>query len=191
MAGAELACGNGQREGDDRGHDAVVEPALDVEQPSQAHGHPAVVDHLRAQCRVGGRQRRPHETGERPGEVVQDQGSREGSEQDRERKPDPEQPCRKEGVSPELGDIHACRVREQQQRECHFGQQVHRGSVHIHRHRTPVGVPQHVARDQEDQGSVQVDPGQQVRDDGPPKDEEGNNSQRFLGHPVARRGRQS
>ena len=185
MAGdAELAGGNSQGEGDDRSHDAVVEPTLDVEQPAKSHWHAGVVDHLRAERGVGGRQRCSDEAGQRPGQVVEEPGRSEGPEQYRERQPDPEQPSGQEGVMPELGDVHPRCVGEQQQGECHLREEVDRRSVDIDRQRTPVGVRQQEAGDQEDQRPVDVHPGQQVRDDGPPEDEEGNNGERFLGHPV-------
>ena len=41
VSDAQLGGGDGQRERDDRGHDAVVESTLHIEQPSKSHGNAA------------------------------------------------------------------------------------------------------------------------------------------------------
>ena len=94
-------------------------------------GMRSVVDHLGAEGGVGGRQRRSDETGQRPGQVVEDPRRSEGPEQDREWEADPEQPCWEGMVMPELGDVHPRRIGEQQERECHLRDQMDRGSVDI------------------------------------------------------------
>ena len=77
--------GHREREDDDRCGDAVVQTALHVQRSTQPQRYPLVVDHLRAEGGIRGSQRRPHETGESPGEVVEHHGSSERPEDHRER----------------------------------------------------------------------------------------------------------
>ena len=118
-------------EDDDRGHDAVVESALHVQRSTQPQRYPLVVDDLHAERRPSG-QRRPHETGERPGEVVEDHGSNERTEDHREGQADAQQASREGEVSSQLGHVHPCRVREQQECEGQLGQQVDRRRLDVH-----------------------------------------------------------
>src|SRR6266498_1841031 len=115
----DMLGGSRARQGDrhERRGDAVIEPALDVDQPTNPGGHYGVGHHSRAKRCVRGRQGRAHDQGE---PNVGDPGQRQceqRSQGDRERKPDPEQPQVQAEVGPQPMQPDPGRVAEQHQHE--------------------------------------------------------------------------
>ena len=87
----------------------------------------------------------------------------------RERKADPEQSRRKAGVVTEAGQVHSRRVREEQQRQRHLGEQVDRRGFNIDGERSPAAVRKNEAEHREHEGAGDVPSSEAIRDDRPPE----------------------
>jgi len=178
----ELGRRHREREDDDRGGDAVVQTALHIQRTTQSQWDPLVIDHLRTESGIRGRQCRPDETGEGPGKVVEHHGGNERAEDHREGKADAEQASREGDVSSQLGHVHPCRVREQQERESQLRQPMDRRRRHVNEQRAPGGIPQQVTGDREHQGAGDIEAVQQVRRDRPPENQEHQDGEGGLRH---------
>jgi hypothetical protein len=183
----ELTCCDGEGEHHDRGDDAVVESALDIEGASYPHGDPLVVDDLCAERRIGRSQRGADEARECPRDVVEEPGRGERADEQREWKTDPQKAHGNPDVSSERRDIHPRRIREQQQRQRQLGEEVDRRCLDIDRQRPPVGVPQHEAGHREYQWTRDVPPSEAIGNDGPPEDQEDEDGERELRHRLVLR----
>ncbi len=179
---AQLGRGHRQGEGHDRRHDPVVEPALDIEGPSEPHRDLLVVDHLRAQSGVGGRQRRRDEAHHGQRQVGEAPRRNDRAQHQRERQAHPEQTCRDADVLAQPHHIDPGRVREEKERKRGLRQDMHRWRVDVDGEGTPVRVRQQVAGDRQEQGTRDVGPDQEPRHHGPAQDQERDGSERGLRH---------
>ena len=123
--------GTGDEEGHERCGDAVVQPALDVQDPAHPRRHVRVLDDLRAERRVGrGDRRRDHRRG--PGVEVREQDDRQaGAHGDGERESDDQEPQWHTRVVTQHTEVHARRVGEEQERERDLRQAPERVPAHV------------------------------------------------------------
>ncbi len=141
-----------------------------------------VVDHLRAQSGVGGRQRRRDEAHHGQRKVGEAPRRDDRAQHERERQAQPEQTCRDADVLAQSHHIDPGRVREEEERKRDLRQDVHRWRVDVDGEGTPVRVRQQVAGDREEQGTSDVGPDQEPRHHGPAQDQERDGSERGLRH---------
>ena len=120
-----LRARGGRRERDEQQHerrrDAVVEPALDVEDAPDPDRDGRVRDDREAQGGVGRGQDRPDEQRGRERKLREDQRADEPAGGDRQEEPDPEQATDQAGVAPETGEVDRRGIREQHERERELG----------------------------------------------------------------------
>ena len=120
-----------QRDEEERHAEAVVQTALDVEPLPDSHGKaPIGHDHL-SQRGVGGRERdREHER-LGPRELTEDGARGKRAQNDREWKPDPEQPGRQGELPAQGADVDPRRVGEEHERQGRLGQHPHRRALDV------------------------------------------------------------
>jgi hypothetical protein len=189
LAEAQLAAeatgdGRGQEHVDERGGDAVVEPALDVEHAADAQGDALVGEDRRAEGGVGGSHDGPDRAGHPHAQAADEQRRRTRSRQDREGQADGEQADRQAHVGPEAGDAHPRRVGEEQQGQGGFGDvaQVGRADVHLDDGERTVG--DHEADDDHRHGGADVGLLGPRRHQVPGQHGRGHDGEEAGGHPV-------
>nr|BFE73269.1 hypothetical protein GCM10020092_065700 [Actinoplanes digitatis] len=159
------------REHHDRGRYAVVEPALDVEDPPDPFRHGGVGHHRGAQRRVRRRQRGADHQRQPEAQVAEEPRRQQRARRDGQRKPDRQQPGVKPGVGAEVPEPDPGGVDEQHPDEGHLGEQldglvrdVRVDDVHHLREQQPDG--------DEDDGRAQVRAAEPRREQAPAEDEQ-------------------
>ena len=181
---AELARRHRQHEHHDRGGDAVVEPALDVERPPYAQWDALVVDHLDAEGGVRRSERGTHEAGERPRQADEHPPGEETAEDHRQHEADRQQPDRDREIAPELRQVHPHGVGEQHEGQRHLGHDVDGGRVDVDGQRSPVRVRQQVPGDREHERPGDVVSRQRARHGRPSEHQQRQHCDGRLGHGV-------
>ena len=132
---AALGAAGGGRERDEQEHerrrDAVVEPALDVEDAPDPDRDGRVGDDRESKRGVRRGQDRPDEQRRRQRKLREDQRADEPARGDRQEQPDPEKATDQAGVAPETGEVDRRGIREQHERERDLGQVLDRRRLDI------------------------------------------------------------
>ena len=115
----------GEKEQDKRGRNAIVQPALDVECPADAHRHPRVVEDRQAQRGVGGRKHRPQQTGKGQPLLWQQQQGHARPAHDGEQQANGEQPGRQDSIIAHLIELERRGIGKEQERQGEFRQRLH------------------------------------------------------------------
>ena len=102
--------------------DPVIEPAFDVQALADPSRDAWLGDHRLAEGGVGRRQDHPDDHGLPEGQLAEDHGGGERSECDRQRQPDPEQPQRNRGSTPQSPEVDARGIGEEHERQRRLGQ---------------------------------------------------------------------
>ena len=145
-------------------------------------GDSPVVDHLHAESGVGRGERSTDEAGERPREAVEEHRGQETTEHHRQRKADGEQPRRDREVAPQLREVHPGRIREQHQGQSDLSEDVDRRGFDVNGERSPIRVPEDVARDREHEWTGDIVTRPRTRDERPAQDQKRNDRNCRLGH---------
>ena len=147
-------CGDAERD-DGRG-DAIVEAALDVENPPDTGRETFVADHRRAQCGIRRRQAGSDQAGQGERQAGKQDHRHGCAGEDRQWEADGQQAAGEWEVPPCRSWGHRGGVAEQQQGKRQLRQRMDRGAFDVDAADPPVGVRQEQAGDHEDERPGQV-----------------------------------
>ncbi len=140
---ADFGCCERDEQEHERRRDAVVEPALDVEDAPYTGRDCRVRDDRESKSGVRWGQDRPDEQRRRQRKLREDQRGNKSSRGDRQEEPDPEKATDQAGVAPETGDVDRRGIREQHECERDFGQMSDRRRLDIDRQHIQHDRPKH------------------------------------------------
>ena len=139
---------DGDEQRDERRHDAVVQPAFDVQCAADAHGDGSIGHHRQAQRGIGRRQDRRDQERRGPGHVREHPLREQGPSDHRERQADEQQSFRHRPITFDSAQPHTGGIREQQQRQGQLGDGergllVQRDRKDLHARRSQQGTGRH------------------------------------------------